>query len=138
MIARRIDVAAGILEDEHGRVLIARRDQASHAGGAWEFPGGKLNPGEAPIDALRRELAEEIGIAVRACEHIMTYAHEYAERVVTLHVFRVTDWAGEPAGLEGQPLRWLRVDRLIDEGLLPADRPIVEKLLAQPAASQGE
>ena len=138
MIARRIDVAAGILEDEQGCVLIARRHDGSHAGGAWEFPGGKLDPGEAPVDALRRELAEEIGIEVGVCEHLMTYAHEYAERVVTLHVFRVTEWAGEPAGLEGQPLRWLRVDRLIEEGLLPADRPIVEKLMDQSAASHGE
>ncbi|MBN8279885.1 MAG: 8-oxo-dGTP diphosphatase MutT [Gammaproteobacteria bacterium] len=122
-------VAAGILGDGAGRVLIARRADRAHAGGCWEFPGGKLHAGESAADALARELREELGIEVRAATPFMVHRHDYPERRVELHVFRVSAWDGEPRGLEGQPLRWVGVDELPACGLLEADAPIAEALI---------
>lgn len=122
-------VAAGVLENDAGRVLIAQRPAGGHMAGGWEFPGGKVAAGETVLQALARELREEIGIEVLAAEPFVRYRHAYAERVVILDVWRIRKYAGEPRALEGQPLRWESVDRLLDAGLLEADRPIVEALL---------
>ncbi|MDQ1304172.1 MAG: 8-oxo-dGTP diphosphatase, partial [Pseudomonadota bacterium] len=103
-------VAAGVLRDASGRVLIAQRPDGKHAAGFWEFPGGKIQAGESPLQALCRELAEEIGIVVSAATPLMTFRHSYPERVVELQVFEVSHYSGEPRGLEGQPLRWVAVD----------------------------
>ena len=123
-------VAAGVLRDDAGRYLIARRPVGAHAGGYWEFPGGKIRAGETPLAGLRRELEEELGIELLAAEPLLTYQHRYPERIVQLEVFLVADWSGEPRGLEGQPLQWLAGGELLAAGLLPADLPIVEALLA--------
>jgi len=125
-----IDVAAGVLTDEHGRVLIAQRPPGAHQAGWWEFPGGKIDAGESPYEGLVRELREELGIEVRAADAFITYTHEYPERSVTLHVFRVAAWSGRPAPVEGQALRWERVSALMSAGVLPADLPIVSALRA--------
>lgn len=125
-----IRVAAGILRDDLGRVLIAQRPADKHAGGAWEFPGGKLDTDEEPRQCLDRELGEELGIEVLAAQPFLDYAHAYPDRDVYLHVFRVTQWRGRPRGLENQPLRWAAPGDLLDIGILPADRPIVAALQA--------
>jgi len=96
--------------------------------GWWEFPGGKLDDHETPLDGLTRELREELGIEVRSAEPLLSYRHDYPERVVHLHVWRVIDFAGAPVGLEGQALRWAAVGQLMEIGLLPADLPIVDAL----------
>lgn len=133
-----IEVAAGILTDTSGRTLIARRPEGAHQAGWWEFPGGKLHGTESPLEGLTRELREELGIEVRRAEPLMSYRHEYPERLVCLHVWRVTDFTGAPTGLEGQALRWSPVDELMESGLLPADLPIVEALLrARPVSGKG-
>jgi len=124
-----IPVAAGILRDPAGRVLIAQRPPGGHVGGFWEFPGGKLNPDEQPLQALERELREELGVTVEAAVPFMTYRHEYPERVVELHVFLVERYSGEPRGVEGQPLRWVSVAELASAGLLEADQPIAAALV---------
>lgn len=126
--ARLIAVAAGILKDAQGRVLIARRPPGGDIGGFWEFPGGKLDPGERPEQALQRELLEELGIAVEAAVPFMTYRHEYPGRTVELNVFLVERYSGEPRGVEGQPLRWVPVSELAAADLLPADQPIAAAL----------
>ncbi len=131
-----IRVAAGILRDRAGRILIAQRPAGGHAGGFWEFPGGKLNPGEAPEHALVRELQEELGVTVEAATSFMTYRHEYPERVVELHVFLVERYAGEPRGVEGQPLRWVALAELPTAGLLEADQPIAAALGKEPGFSR--
>jgi 8-oxo-dGTP diphosphatase len=109
-------------------VLIARRPPGGHAGGWWEFPGGKLAPSESPAAALARELREEIGVIVEAASPLLTYRHDYPGRQVELHVFVVDRYAGEPRGLEGQPLRWVTVAELATCGLLAADLPIARAL----------
>lgn len=124
-------MAAGLIEDGDGRLLVARRPPGKHMAGGWEFPGGKVRDGEAVLDALRRELREEIGIEVVYAEPFISYRHAYPEHIVLLEVWRVTRFTGEPRALEGQPLRWEFVERLMSAGLLAADRPIVEALLAR-------
>ncbi|MEQ1801154.1 MAG: 8-oxo-dGTP diphosphatase MutT [Gammaproteobacteria bacterium] len=123
-----IQVAAGILRDSEGRILIAQRPAGGHVGGYWEFPGGKLNPGESPAEALVRELREELGVTVEAAAPFMAFRHEYPERSVELHVFLVERYAGEPRGVEGQPLRWVPVAEFPSANLLEADLPIAAAL----------
>ena len=125
-----INVAAGVLTDDRGRVLIAQRPVGSHQAGWWEFPGGKINAAESSYDGLVRELDEELGITVHAARELLSYTHDYPERSVTLHVFVVERYSGRPHGAEGQALQWGRVDALMDVGLLVADLPIVEALRA--------
>ena len=123
-----IHVVAGALQDSRGRILIARRPDQVHQGGLWEFPGGKLEPGETPEQGLARELLEELGIRVLASRPLIRIHHDYGDRRVLLDVHRVTGFDGEPRGLEGQPLDWIH-PRDMNPGLFPAaDRPIINAL----------
>jgi mutator protein MutT len=126
--APAIHVAAGVLVDRGGRVLIAQRPPGKHLAGAWEFPGGKLEPGERPADGLRRELKEEIGVDIERPRPLMRLRHTYAYGEVLLDIWVVRRYRGEPRSLDGQALRWCRRAELADADLLPADRPIVEAL----------
>jgi len=131
-----ITVAAGVLEADDGSVLIARRPEEKHAGGFWEFPGGKVDAAETARAALDRELAEELGIEVIEARPLIGYRHTYDERDVVLRVFRVLRYRGEPAGREGQPIRWVAPEALLESGLLPADEPIIEALKLSRAAAR--
>lgn len=122
------DVVAGILCDAEGRVLIAERLGGGAFHGLWEFPGGKIAADESALEALSRELAEELGIEVVACASFMNLHHEYDDRTVTIEFFIVSDWVSEPVGREGQALRWVPRERLKAEELLPADVPVVAAL----------
>lgn len=123
-----IHVAAGVLADAHGRVLLAQRMPGTHMAGRWEFPGGKLEPGEAAREGLRRELHEELGIDVTDARPLIRCRHRYADRRVLLDVWRVSAYRGIPVGREGQPLRWVPAEELAAGDLLEADRPIVNAL----------
>ena len=127
---KHFHVAAGILRDAAGRILIAERLCDGPFNGLWEFPGGKIALGEEPHAALKRELAEELGIEVTASAPFMDLHHEYPDRIVDLEFFLVTNWRGEPRGLESQGLRWVSARELDAAELLPADAPVVAKLLA--------
>lgn len=122
------DVAAGILCDGSGRVLIAERLGGGPFHGLWEFPGGKILSSESSRQALYRELEEELGIAVTESYSFLNLRHEYADRIVSIEFFIVSEWSSEPVGREGQALRWVRKDRLSAEELLPADVPVVTAL----------
>ncbi len=128
-----IRVAAGILRDTGGRVLITERTGGGPFDGLWEFPGGKLLDGEAPEAALKRELREEIGIDLRVCGQFMRIAHDYPDRSVTIDFFLVHEWRNEPAGLEGQRLEWVSPLALDAGRMLPANVPIVDALRRLPA-----
>ena len=125
------NVAAGILCDASGRILIAERLGDGPFHGLWEFPGGKISSDETPVEALARELAEELGIEVTNCASFMKLRHEYDDRVVSIEFFIVSDWNSEPIGREGQALRWVPRDRLDADELLPADVPVVKALRQQ-------
>jgi len=128
----RIQVVAAVLRDSTGRVLVAQRPAGKPLAGFWEFPGGKLEPGEAAFDALKRELHEELGIRVRHAYRLLRFTHRYPEREVELDVWRVTDWQGVAASQEGQHLAWVLPEELRDWQLLPADEPIVAALKLPP------
>ena len=121
-------VAAGILQDREGRVLITERRCDGPFDGLWEFPGGKIGNEESAADALQRELAEELGIEVTDSQAFMDLHHEYPDRIVDLEFFLVTRWLGDPQGLEGQELRWISPVELNAAELLPADAPVVNAL----------
>jgi 8-oxo-dGTP diphosphatase len=122
------NVAAGILCDAAGRILIAERLGGGVFNGLWEFPGGKIGADETSLEALSRELAEELGIEVTACASFMNLRHEYDDRIVTIEFFIVSEWNSDPVGREGQALRWVPRENLDAEELLPADVPVVEAL----------
>lgn len=122
------DVAAGILCDAKGRILIAERLGGGPFHGLWEFPGGKIDSGETAPQALSRELAEELGIEVTMYSSFMNLRHEYDDRVVSIEFFLVSDWNSEPVGREGQALRWVPTELLDAKELLPADVAVIEAL----------
>lgn len=124
----RIEVAAAIVRDQAGRILLSQRPEHKHQGGCWEFPGGKLEPGESPEQALSRELAEELDLSVTDCRPFMTIEHDYPELTVRLYFREVTEWAGSPRGLEGQPVDWFAPSALSSLDFPAANRPIVTAL----------
>lgn len=120
-----IHVAVAVIEDARGRILISRRPDHLHQGGYWEFPGGKLEPGETIGQALKREIHEELGLQVTEHCPLIRFTHEYPDRSVLLDAHRVTAYSGHAQGLEGQELAWVPPAELQDYHLLPADLPIV-------------
>jgi len=124
----RIHVAAGILQNSQGDVLLTERLCDGPFHGLWEFPGGKIEDDEAADVGLKRELHEELGIEVLDSEPYMRLSHDYDDRSVDLEFFLVKRWRGEPVGLEGQQLRWANVERLDAAELLPADAPLLAAL----------
>ena len=135
MSPRQIHVMAGAIADADGRILVARRPDHVHQGGLWEFPGGKLEPGETPEQGLARELDEELGVTVQASRPLIRVHHDYGDRHILLDVRRVESYRGEPRGLDGQPLAWLHPDAMDPAGFPAADRPIINALrLPSPAA----
>jgi len=120
-------VVVGIVQDTAGRVLIARRPASKVGGDLWEFPGGKVNPGESEPIALRRELDEELGITVGYCEMLPHFRAD-PPASVTLSFWRVHDYEGTPHGREGQQVQWCPVDDLANLPFLAADLPIFARL----------
>lgn len=123
-----IDVAAGVLGNAQGRVLLMQRLPGAHLAGLWEFPGGKFEPGESAAQALTRELHEELGIAARAMTPVISLPWRYPEKTIRLHALRVVAWDGEPRAREGHPLRWVPIDEIDPGAMPPADRPILAAL----------
>ncbi|HEY1433184.1 MAG TPA: 8-oxo-dGTP diphosphatase MutT [Stellaceae bacterium] len=127
---RVVLVSAVALVDADGRVLLAQRPAGKVMAGLWEFPGGKVNPGETPEAALIRELAEELGIDVAAsCLAPFTFAsHTYPDFHLLMPLYVCRKWSGIPTAREGQHLTWVRPARLGDYPMPPADAPLVAML----------
>jgi mutator protein MutT len=123
-----IHVVAAAVIGADGRVLIAQRPPGKHLAGGWEFPGGKLEPGEARAAGLARELREELGIAIQNPRPLIRVRHTYPYGEVLIDMWVVKSYSGELRGLDGQALRWLSRDELEEAELLPADGPIVRAL----------
>jgi 8-oxo-dGTP diphosphatase len=119
-------VAACVLLDSEGRILIAKRPQGRPLAGLWEFPGGKVEPGESPEHALIRELAEELGISIAPADLApLTFAsHAYPDFHLPMPLFLCTRWRGEPVPHEGQELAWVKPAELAAYAMPPADEPL--------------
>lgn len=120
-----VHVAVGVVRNERGEILIARRHAHLHQGGLWEFPGGKVEPGESVQQALRRELREELAITVEDAAPLLKIRHWYSDRHVLLDVWQVSAFSGVPAGVEDQPIRWVAAGELSRYQFPSANRPIV-------------
>jgi 8-oxo-dGTP diphosphatase len=123
-----VNVAAGVLTRADGKVLLAERPANKTSGGHWEFPGGKFDAGEDERQALAREVAEEVGVVIGAAVRWLTYDHEYADKVVRLHIHKVSDWHGSPRGQEGQRITWQHPAELSVSPLMEAYRRALEAL----------
>jgi 8-oxo-dGTP diphosphatase len=128
---RLLLVVAVALVDADDRVLIAQRPEGKQLAGLWEFPGGKLGPGERPEDALIRELREELGIEVKtACLAPLTFAsHTYADFHLLMPLFVCRRWDGFVQSREAQALKWVRAKALRDYPMPPADAPLIPHLV---------
>ncbi|HNQ04918.1 MAG TPA: Nudix family hydrolase [Thiobacillaceae bacterium] len=123
-----VEVAAAVIERPDGRFLMASRPAGKHYAGWWEFPGGKVEAGEEPRQALERELREELGIVVRQAWPWLQRGFVYPHARVMLRFFRVTDWEGTPHPHEGQSLAWVQAGQPGVEPILPANGPILKAL----------
>ena len=125
---RPVDVAAAVIERADGSFLLAQRPAGKVYAGWWEFPGGKVEAGEAPAEALARELHEELGIEARTAYPWITRVHVYEHATVMLHFFRVVEWSGEPQPREGQAFVWQRLGEPMASPMLPANAPVLAAL----------
>lgn len=125
---RRVHVVAGVITDARGRILLARRTEGRDLAGLWEFPGGKVDPGETPEQALVRELREELGIESTAGAPVIAVPQQYPDKRLCLDVRHVATWSGQVKGLDGQALLWVPPEKLARYAMPPADRPVVAAL----------
>lgn len=130
---KTIDVVAGVIW-HNGCFLSTQRVRGSHVGW-WEFPGGKVNQGESRINALARELHEELGLSIESADLWRTITHETEDQCINLHVYHIIRFSGEPQPREGQGMRWLTPREACDMQFLEVDMPLVRELaghVAQP------
>ena len=123
-----IDVVAGVIRREDGRLLISQRLPDDTLGGYWEFPGGKVDPGEELTAALARELREELGVEAAIGAEIQRTVHAYPDRDVKLYFYEARIISGEPQKLEVADLRWVTLDELMNYQFPEADIPLLELL----------
>ncbi|MEO5370063.1 MAG: (deoxy)nucleoside triphosphate pyrophosphohydrolase [Magnetococcus sp. DMHC-1] len=121
-------VSAALLRDADGRILLTRRRPGTHMGSCWEFPGGKLMPGESPEAALIREMHEEVGLHVTDLKPWAFVSHPYEKFHLLMPVFFCRRWSGVPQPLEVADLGWFSVAEMASLAFPPADWPLVEKL----------
>jgi 8-oxo-dGTP diphosphatase len=127
-----LHVAAAVIQRPDGQVLLAQRPAGKVYAGYWEFPGGKLEPGETPREALDRELAEELGLTVRRAAPWLVQRYGYPHAHVLLHFFRVFEWDGDPVGHDGQAFAWQTPGNFRVAPLLPANTFVLRALLLPP------
>ena len=136
---KRIQVVAAVIfqfdktlaQSENNHILIARRADHLHQGGLWEFPGGKVEKGETHHQSLVRELQEEINITITSASPMMQISHDYIDKSITLDIWKVIEFEGNPEGAEGQESRWVSMDELRDYDFPAANQPILQKLLGE-------
>ena len=129
MVSKVVDVAVAVILDARQRILIALRPDNSHQGGLWEFPGGKLEPGETVQQALVRELQEELAIRAVCFKPLIEIYHDYGDKSVHLNVWQVDRFEGHAIGREGQPLKWVQASQLKEYCFPEANKPIIKALL---------
>lgn len=123
------EIAVAIVERGEG-TLVARRGEGQHLAGLWEFPGGKIEPGESPADAAVRECREEVGIEVESAELLEVTDFEYDDRTVRLHFYRCVPLAVDPEAMAADEVRWASREELADLEFPPANERVVRRLLS--------
>ena len=131
MINKRVEVVAAIVVDSQHRILMAQRADWQHQGGKWEFPGGKIESGETHMQALARELKEEVDVQIdqQACELFKAVHHDYSDKQVSLYFYLVKGFSGAAKGLEGQPVMWVNAQKLPQMAIPDANQAIADALL---------
>ena len=124
-----LQVVAGLIQDERGRVLVGQRRPGTHMAGYWEFPGGKRCSGESSRQALDRELREELGIRGLSATFLTTLTHTYPDRRVRRELWQVKRYEGDPVSQEKELLCWSFPEELLELPILPADEPFVRSFL---------
>lgn len=129
---KTIHVAAAVIlgtdDENNNRVLLSLRLKNAHQGGKWEFPGGKIEPGETGVDALRRELKEELNIDITDASEYLHISHDYSDKSVHLHVYLVSSFVGTPEGMEGQDVSWFSITDMLELNFPDANYPILEQI----------
>lgn len=125
---KQLNIAVGIIRNPRGDIFITRRAEDAHMANKLEFPGGKIEAGETPEQALVRELNEEVGINATQYSQFEKLEYQFPDRHITLWFFLVEGWEGEPWGKEGQPGDWLAQKDLNADDFPPANLPIIQKL----------
>ncbi|MGY5452110.1 8-oxo-dGTP diphosphatase MutT [Agarivorans sp. MS3-6] len=126
---KTVNVAVGVIVKGE-KILLSLRHQQQHQGGKWEFPGGKIEAQESVVEALARELQEEllINIAHDSCEPLIRIEHDYGDKRVCLHVYTVKRFSGEPKGAEQQEIRWVDKAKLADYQFPAANQAILQAI----------
>ena len=123
-----VHVAAATIINDNNEILISQRAADVHQGGLWEFPGGKIEPGESVQQALLRELEEELGIHANSYRPLIKITHQYPDKTILLDVWKVDDYSGQASGREGQAIKWQAVEQLNQDEFPAADIPIIRAL----------
>lgn len=126
-----IHVAAGIIRNEFQQIYLTQRLEGQDFSQSLEFPGGKVDQGESPEQALKRELEEEIGIHLIHAELYERFQFEYPNKIIFFHFYLVSQWIGEPFGREGQEGFWLAQAELDESQFPPANSRLIQRLLAE-------
>lgn len=128
-----LHVVAAVIYNAAGQILLAQRSSHQHQGGKWEFPGGKVEPGETARHALRRELQEELGIdcVPEVMQPFIDVYHRYPDKPIFLDVWTVGQYSGEARGVEGQIVTWFELDALQELDFPAANRPILQQLFSE-------
>lgn len=131
---RQVDVVGAVIANGVGEILCAQRSPEMGHGGLWEFPGGKIEPGETPAESLRREIQEELGCEITVGEQVADVTYAYPELAIRLITYHARLMEGQPTPREHAELRWLPVTELDDLDWAPADVPTVQRLQQEEGA----
>lgn len=123
-----VHVAVGVIKNQEQKYLITKRPHTSHQGGLWEFPGGKLEPGESVQEALKREIFEEVGIDINRCIPLIRINHDYGDKIVLLDVWQIEEYHGHATGKEKQELRWIDLSEFTQYSFPSANLPIIKAI----------
>lgn len=126
----RLEVSVALIQDDLGRILIAQRDLNKSHPGLWEFPGGKIETGESPETALKREVLEEVGLKINEAHFFMLVEHDYGTKKVALHVYLINEFEGQASKCESQiAMHWVKIQDLDQYAFPDANKAICQKLL---------